>query len=194
MLTAKPRRDALHRIEGEILIPHAAAAAVSQTPFRVICQCRSEFVSNLFLSRYRAPSHFGILFQPLEIVGEAKIIYISLLPPDFPSQSTLCSLTQQQFLMRFAQFTTIFRTLGLFSTFSRPQATRILSRQPAFIKSMPSFPLFSNLFGSSNHASSNMSYPDQRSQDEWRAVLNPGTYQQLPFHQRKLAGEFEQQY
>ena len=169
---------ALRRIEGEILIPNACTCSCHKLRLELFVNAAPK--SCLINSSLDiAPSHFGILFLPLENVGlrtererSQNNIYFSLasrLSIGFNSLQP-----HKQLFMRFAQFTTIFRTLGLFSTFSRPQATRILSRQPAFIKSMPSFPLFSNLFGSSNHASSNMSFPDQRSQDEWRAVLNPG--------------------
>jgi peptide-methionine (R)-S-oxide reductase len=41
------------------------------------------------------------------------------------------------------------------------------------IKSMPTIPFFGSLFSSSS-SSNNMSYPDQRSDQEWRAVLNKG--------------------
>lgn len=36
-------------------------------------------------------------------------------------------------------------------------------------------PFISSLFGTSSSASDKMSYPDKRSDDEWRAVLNKGT-------------------
>lgn len=41
---------------------------------------------------------------------------------------------------------------------------------------MSRIPFIGALFGSSASNSSNMSYPDQRSNDEWRAVLNKGKW------------------
>lgn len=42
------------------------------------------------------------------------------------------------------------------------------------LKSMPSIPFLSSFFSTSTPASEKMSYPDQRSNDEWRTVLNKG--------------------
>ncbi len=39
---------------------------------------------------------------------------------------------------------------------------------------MPSIPLLSSFFGSSASASGKMSYPEERTPDEWRAILSPG--------------------
>lgn len=40
--------------------------------------------------------------------------------------------------------------------------------------SMPTIPFLGALFGSSASAQDKMSYPDKRTDDEWRAVLNKG--------------------
>lgn len=39
---------------------------------------------------------------------------------------------------------------------------------------MPSIPILGSLFGTKAADSPAMSFPDQRSDDEWRAVLNKG--------------------
>jgi len=52
---------------------------------------------------------------------------------------------------------------------------------------MPSFPFLGSLF-SSTPASNNMAYPDKRSDDEWQAVLNPGTYR---YHINELCSELD---
>lgn len=42
---------------------------------------------------------------------------------------------------------------------------------------MPSIPILGSLFGTKAADASKMSsFPDQRSDDEWRAVLNKGTF------------------
>lgn len=75
--------------------------------------------------------------------------------------------------MRLPPFSSLLRTFYTFSTFTRTRATA--HRQSLYgsarpLKSMPTIPFLGSLFGSS--ASSKMSYPDQRNNDEWRAVLN----------------------
>lgn len=77
------------------------------------------------------------------------------------------------------------------AVFIRPQSTYTrqtprLATGAKALRAAPSIPFFGALFSSSSKAeesSGNMSYPDQRSEDLWRAVLNPGTpidYFQLP--------------
>ena len=44
---------------------------------------------------------------------------------------------------------------------------------------MPSIPFLSNFFSSSTPASSSMTYPDKRSDEEWRAVLSPEQFRIL---------------
>ncbi|SPJ77182.1 related to M.capricolum transcription repressor [Fusarium torulosum] len=65
----------------------------------------------------------------------------------------------------------------LFYTFSnitrvRPPLPSHLAFRPIPLRSMSGIPLLGALFGTSSKNSSNMSYPDNRSNDEWRAVLN----------------------
>ncbi|ORY61257.1 Mss4-like protein [Pseudomassariella vexata] len=74
--------------------------------------------------------------------------------------------------MRLYSFPSLLRTFFTFSAFTRARVTarvdQSLHSNPNF-KSMPSIPFLGSLFGSN---SGQMSYPDQRSDDEWRAVLN----------------------
>ncbi|KAK3682558.1 SelR domain-containing protein [Podospora appendiculata] len=79
--------------------------------------------------------------------------------------------------MRLPQSASLLRFLHTLSSISRrPQVFQQLpSRNAALLQSsMPSIPFLGSLFGlsapSSNMSSS--SFPDQRSNDEWRAVLN----------------------
>ncbi|KAH7238927.1 SelR domain-containing protein [Fusarium tricinctum] len=65
----------------------------------------------------------------------------------------------------------------LFYTFSnitrvRPPLPSHLAFRPIPLRSMSGIPFLGALFGTSSKNSSNMSYPDKRSNDEWRAVLN----------------------
>lgn len=86
--------------------------------------------------------------------------------------------------MRLQRLTTALRT---FSIPLRPQITASPSRYfgklplpvsgATVLKAAPTIPIIGSLFSSSAKAESsdNMSYPDQRSDDEWRAVLSPGS-------------------
>lgn len=81
--------------------------------------------------------------------------------------------------MRF-QFSSVLRTLYTLSSFTRARAAQQqqnpLLQRVAPLRSMPSIPLLGSLFGTKAADSAKMSksYPDQRTDDEWRAVLNPG--------------------
>lgn len=86
--------------------------------------------------------------------------------------------------MRLQRLTTALRT---FSIPLRPQTvaspSRYFGRLPlplsgaTVLKAAPTIPFIGSLFSSSAKAESSddMSYPDQRSDDEWRAVLSPGS-------------------
>jgi hypothetical protein len=78
--------------------------------------------------------------------------------------------------MKFPTFPTIIRTLYSFSNFSTSATTRHKALQPltrgTVLKSMPTIPFLSSFFSTSN--SSKMSYPLQKSDDEWQAVLSKG--------------------
>jgi peptide-methionine (R)-S-oxide reductase len=87
--------------------------------------------------------------------------------------------------MRFPSFPNIVRTLYTFTTATalrfqplRGNTFTTVSQnlhRATVLRSMPSIPFLGALFGTSTPASAKMSYPDQRSDDEWRAVLNKGT-------------------
>lgn len=89
--------------------------------------------------------------------------------------STCPNLTAAVGSMRFPQLSTFTRAWFTFLTLSRPQISRVsaASAKTQTLRSMPSIPLIGALFGS-RQSSSNMSYPDERSPDEWRAVLSKG--------------------
>jgi hypothetical protein len=79
-------------------------------------------------------------------------------------------------LMRLPSISTIVRTLYTFSNATRFQTPhRGLSPfiRGSAIKSMPTIPFLGSLFSSSS-SSAKMTYPDQRSDQEWQAVLNKG--------------------
>ena len=81
--------------------------------------------------------------------------------------------------MRLPSFPTIIRT---FYTLSNSTARTLPASQRALapftrstvVKSMPTIPFLSSFF-STSPSSKDMSYPVQKSDDEWQAVLNPGT-------------------
>ncbi|KAM3558631.1 hypothetical protein MY1884_003892 [Beauveria asiatica] len=76
--------------------------------------------------------------------------------------------------MRFRPFfATFVQTISHFK-FRTPPPRAGLSgfHQSAPLRSMPGIPFLGALFGSSASKSSEMSYPDKRTNDEWRAVLN----------------------
>ncbi|OLN85250.1 hypothetical protein CCHL11_04247 [Colletotrichum chlorophyti] len=84
--------------------------------------------------------------------------------------------------MRFSPFiSTVIYTFSNLARARAPQAAAAasassLGRTPLVTRqlraSMPSIPFLGALFGSSSSTQDKMSYPDKRSDDEWRAVLN----------------------
>ncbi len=88
--------------------------------------------------------------------------------PQVPSVSPI--------LMRLPSVVTIVRTFYTFTNATRLQVPqRALSPfvRGTAIRSMPTIPFLGSLFSSSS-SSANMTYPDQRNDQEWQAVLNKG--------------------
>jgi hypothetical protein len=86
--------------------------------------------------------------------------------------------------MRATSWSRIFRAIYILRTnASRPPVYRspTLPARAVALRSMPTIPFLSNLFSSSSTSTSNMSYPVQKSNDEWQAVLNKGTPPNRPF-------------
>ena len=89
--------------------------------------------------------------------------------------------------MRLPSFPNIVRTFytitNATATFRSQQPFRALGpiNKPFALRSMPSIPFFGSLF-SSTPASAKMTYTDNRSDQEWQAVLNKGTPPALSRH------------
>ncbi|CAK7209115.1 hypothetical protein SEUCBS140593_000384 [Sporothrix eucalyptigena] len=99
--------------------------------------------------------------------------------------------------MLFSRFTTLLRTAATFSSFSLTAGISLFRRLPLvqylppsppppsatsriILRSMPSIPFLSSLFSSSAaQQQDDMSFPDQRSDSEWRAVLSPKQFRIL---------------
>lgn len=87
--------------------------------------------------------------------------------------------------MRFPNFPAVIRTFLTFSNLptrissqSQFKALNPLSRGTV-LKSMPTIPFLSSFFGTSS--SQKMSYPVQKTDDEWQAVLSKGEFQETSF-------------
>jgi peptide-methionine (R)-S-oxide reductase len=78
--------------------------------------------------------------------------------------------------MRLPKFPHIIRSFYTVSNFSTRATTQYKALQPftrgTIIKSMPTIPFLSSFFSTSNPTK--MSYPVQKSDDEWQAVLSKG--------------------
>ncbi|KPI39402.1 Peptide methionine sulfoxide B3, partial [Cyphellophora attinorum] len=86
--------------------------------------------------------------------------------------------------MRLPTFSSVIRTFTLFtnatSRYYTPHAQRTLAPPNSLLyKSMPTIPFLSSFFGTSAKSRDMASYPDQRSDDEWRAVLNKEQFRVL---------------
>ena len=86
--------------------------------------------------------------------------------------------------MRIPTFPTLIRTFYTLSNYTARASLQhqYKALQPftrgTVLKSMPAIPFLSSFFSTSN--SSKMSYPLQKSDDEWQAVLSKGTSTSLP--------------
>ena len=80
--------------------------------------------------------------------------------------------------MRVPNWPTLLRTFyAISNTTARASLYRApsLSTRATVLKSMPTIPFLGSLFGtSSKNNASNMTYPVQKSDDEWQAVLDKG--------------------
>lgn len=82
--------------------------------------------------------------------------------------------------MRFPTFPTVIRTFYTITNFTArlPSQVQFKALHPfargTVLKSMPSIPFLSSLFSTSS--SQKMSYPVQKTDEEWQAVLSKGTY------------------
>ena len=86
--------------------------------------------------------------------------------------------------MRFPSIPTFIRTLYAFSNTTlraTPQLSRTLYQAPqraTIHRSMQNIPILGALFGSSSKmGADNTSYPVQKTEGEWQAVLSPGARQ-----------------
>ena len=123
-------------------------------------------------------SNPAIELEPLGI-SNARDAFIA-----FRSFLDLPSLCEPHYIfMRLPRFSSFVRTFIAFSNVtSRTTPQRILTppSNTLLLRSMPSIPFLSSLFGTSAPAAEKMSYPDQRSSEEWQAVLNKGEHCVLP--------------
>ncbi|KAI1777029.1 SelR-domain-containing protein [Hypoxylon cercidicola] len=83
--------------------------------------------------------------------------------------------------MRLFPFPNLLRTFYILSNSARarPFVHQSLQRNPAPQRSMPIIPFLGSLFGTSSSTSNKMSYPDERTPDEWRTVLSKEQFRVL---------------
>jgi hypothetical protein len=130
-----------------------------------------------------AGSRFGIYHviatRRLHIVWrsskfERQILKINLnaSPPRFAIIPGYTSIKQ----MRLPTWPSLIRTFYTLSNYTARTQTPFKALQPStrLIKSMPTIPFIGSFF--SSNSSSKMSFPVQKSDDEWQAVLSKGMF------------------
>lgn len=128
------------------------------------------FVKTLVPAAQRLPNTTS---QPSKVPFQ-RYIYKKTLGRLFLSKPSPTTFAFMRFVHTFSRF--IF-TLSNFTRVKPPhQIPHRALLQPLRLQSMSSIPFLSALFGSSSKPSSNMSYPDQRTDEEWRAILNPSMF------------------
>ena len=82
--------------------------------------------------------------------------------------------------MRIPPWPSIIRTFYTFSNYTARTHTHYKALQPltrvTILKSMPTIPFLGSLFSSSSSSSKDMSFPVQKTDDEWQAVLSKGVH------------------
>jgi peptide-methionine (R)-S-oxide reductase len=94
--------------------------------------------------------------------------------------------------MRFASFTSLAKSIYIFTSATTRTFPAVLHRathplRPQLLKSYMPIPFLGSLFSSSS--SKNMSYPVQKSDQEWQAVLSPGKLPVLSSFAKKVANQ-----
>ena len=81
--------------------------------------------------------------------------------------------------MRIPSFPTIVRAFYTVThttaSYLQPARLRAPTRSPFALRSMPTVPFLGSLFGSKASSRSSMEPPVQKSENEWQAILSPGT-------------------
>jgi len=89
-----------------------------------------------------------------------------------------CAFITYKVSMRVPTWPNIIRTFYTISNYTVRTQTQYKALQPftraTLLKSMPTIPFLGSLFSSSSSSTKNMSFPVEKSDDEWQAVLSKG--------------------